>query len=181
MRLSFFGGASWIRTSDTRIFSPLLYQLSYGTFFVFYYRLLRLVFYGGASWIRTSDTRIFSPLLYQLSYGTFFVFYYRLLRLVFFGGASWIRTSDTRIFSPLLYQLSYGTFSYFIIDYYDKSWRWCQLDSNQRHKDFQSFALPTELWHLFVFYYRLLRLVLEVVPAGFEPATQGFSVLCSTN
>src|SRR5690606_9511135 len=25
---------------------------------------------------------------------------------------------------------------------------WCQLDSNQRHKDFQSFALPTELWHL---------------------------------
>ncbi len=24
-------GASWNRTSDTRIFSPLLYQLSYGT------------------------------------------------------------------------------------------------------------------------------------------------------
>ena len=24
---------------------------------------------------------------------------------------------------------------------------WCQLESNQRHKDFQSFALPTELWH----------------------------------
>src|SRR5690606_32008619 len=29
----FCGGASWIRTSDTRIFSPLLYQLSYGTVF----------------------------------------------------------------------------------------------------------------------------------------------------
>ncbi|GEM_PF-3811674 len=29
----FFCGASWIRTSDTRIFSPLLYQLSYGTLF----------------------------------------------------------------------------------------------------------------------------------------------------
>ena len=27
----FQGGASWNRTSDTRIFSPLLYQLSYGT------------------------------------------------------------------------------------------------------------------------------------------------------
>ena len=27
----FSGGASWNRTSDTRIFSPLLYQLSYGT------------------------------------------------------------------------------------------------------------------------------------------------------
>jgi hypothetical protein len=26
-----FGGASWNRTSDTRIFSPLLYRLSYGT------------------------------------------------------------------------------------------------------------------------------------------------------
>ncbi len=24
---------------------------------------------------------------------------------------------------------------------------WCQLDSNQRHTDFQSDALPTELWH----------------------------------
>src|SRR5690606_7973546 len=32
-----FGGASWIRTSDTRIFSPLLYQLSYGTFLLFCY------------------------------------------------------------------------------------------------------------------------------------------------
>ncbi len=26
-------------------------------------------------------------------------------------------------------------------------WKWCHLDSNQGHKDFQSFALPTELWH----------------------------------
>ena len=26
-----FSGANWNRTSDTRIFSPLLYQLSYGT------------------------------------------------------------------------------------------------------------------------------------------------------
>ena len=29
----FFCGANGNRTSDTRIFSPLLYQLSYGTFF----------------------------------------------------------------------------------------------------------------------------------------------------
>jgi hypothetical protein len=27
----FPGGATWIRTRDTRIFSPLLYRLSYGT------------------------------------------------------------------------------------------------------------------------------------------------------
>ena len=26
---------------------------------------------------------------------------------------------------------------------------WCHQDSNRGHKDFQSFALPTELWHLF--------------------------------
>ena len=32
---SFFGGATRNRTGDTRIFSPLLYQLSYGTFLVF--------------------------------------------------------------------------------------------------------------------------------------------------
>ena len=31
---SFFGGATRNRTGDTRIFSPLLYQLSYGTFLV---------------------------------------------------------------------------------------------------------------------------------------------------
>ncbi len=28
-----------------------------------------------------------------------------------------------------------------------EAFRWYQLESNQRHKDFQSFALPTELWY----------------------------------
>ena len=30
---------------------------------------------------------------------------------------------------------------------------WCHQESNRGHKDFQSFALPTELWHqrLFLF------------------------------
>ena len=27
--------------------------------------------------------------------------------------------------------------------------QWCHHESNEGHKDFQSFALPTELWHLF--------------------------------
>ena len=27
---------------------------------------------------------------------------------------------------------------------------WCHQESNRGHKDFQSFALPTELWHLSV-------------------------------
>src|SRR5690606_22579506 len=39
-----------------------------------------------------------------------------------------------------------------------KTFLWCQLDSNQRHKDFQSFALPTELWHLQVFVFRICYL-----------------------
>ena len=29
---------------------------------------------------------------------------------------------------------------------------WCHRESNQGHKDFQSFALPTELWHHFLFW-----------------------------
>ncbi len=41
--------------------------------------------------------------------------------------------------------------------YYLTKW-WLQLESNQRHQDFQSCALPTELWsHL-------------AVPTGLEPA-----------
>ena len=28
---------------------------------------------------------------------------------------------------------------------------WCHQESNRGHKDFQSFALPTELWHRFLF------------------------------
>ena len=28
-----------------------------------------------------------------------------------------------------------------------KSFLWCHQESNRGHKDFQSFALPTELWH----------------------------------
>ncbi len=59
-------GATRNRTGDTRIFSPLLYQLSYGTF-------LRCFLCK-----RTEDTRpsirFCSPLLYQLSYGTFLPF-----------------------------------------------------------------------------------------------------------
>ena len=27
--------------------------------------------------------------------------------------------------------------------------KWCHQESNRGHKDFQSFALPTELWHLY--------------------------------
>ena len=53
------GGQERDRTADTRIFSPLLYQLSY--------LAMRLVNGRGAG-IRTLDPVIKSHLLYQLSY-----------------------------------------------------------------------------------------------------------------
>jgi hypothetical protein len=31
--------------------------------------------------------------------------------------------------------------------------KWCHQESNRGHKDFQSFALPTELWHHHVVLY----------------------------
>jgi hypothetical protein len=38
---------------------------------------------------------------------------------------------------PILFELK---------DRFFDSW-WCHQESNRGHKDFQSFALPTELWH----------------------------------
>ncbi len=61
------------RTLDPLIKSQLLYQLSYGVFFLF----------CGATRNRTGDTRIFSPLLYQLSYGTKICFYKKETLLFF--------------------------------------------------------------------------------------------------
>ena len=53
------GGQERDRTADTRIFSPLLYQLSY---------LAELAGNGRSAGIRTLDPVIKSHLLYQLSY-----------------------------------------------------------------------------------------------------------------
>ena len=36
------------------------------------------------------------------------------------------------------------------------SFMWCHQESNRGHKDFQSFALPTELWHLIKFALRYI-------------------------
>ena len=63
------GGQGRNRTTDTRIFSPLLYLATTSP------RYLAIAFVqtqksptGGQGRNRTTDTRIFSPLLYQLSY-----------------------------------------------------------------------------------------------------------------
>ena len=55
----FLGGQERDRTADTRIFSPLLYQLSY---------LAATLVNGRSRGIRTHDPVIKSHLLYQLSY-----------------------------------------------------------------------------------------------------------------
>ena len=50
------------------------------------------------------------------------------------GAGERSRTLDLLITSQLLYQLSYTGILW-----------WLRTESNRRHKDFQSFALPTEL------------------------------------
>ena len=49
------------------------------------------------------------------------------------------RTPDPYVPNVVRYQLRYIPIPYL--------W-WCHQESNRGHKDFQSFALPTELWHL---------------------------------
>ena len=51
--------------------------------------------------------------------------------------------------SPLLYQLSHDTINKKRVTILGNSLRklWYHQESNRGHKDFQSFALPTELWH----------------------------------
>ena len=62
-----YGGWGRNRTADTRIFNPLLYQLSYPAIRT---NCQSAPHEGCGGWgrNRTADTRIFNPLLYQLSY-----------------------------------------------------------------------------------------------------------------
>ena len=48
---------------------------------------------------------------------------------------------------------------------------WCHQESNRGHKDFQSFALPTELWH------HRGGLVVDVVCFGGGPFAAAFALL----
>ena len=34
-----------------------------------------------------------------------------------------------------------------VLQQFGTHFKWCHQESNRGHKDFQSFALPTELWH----------------------------------
>ena len=62
-----FGGQGRDRTGDTRIFSPLLYQLSY-------LATAEILVNGRSRGIRTHDPVIKSHLLYQLSYAPISLF-----------------------------------------------------------------------------------------------------------
>src|ERR1700722_17931815 len=72
---------------------------------------------GGRRRNRTADTGIFNPLLYQLSYSA---------QLCGYPGECGFRKKKTRISADL------------------RKW-WPKTESNRRHGDFQSPALPTEL------------------------------------
>ena len=56
---------------------------------------------------------------------------------------------------------------------YNLWFKWCHRDSNQGHKDFQSFALPTELWHQHLYSAYLIQASAKVtiffVSANFYP------------
>ena len=58
---SFFGGATRNRTGDTRIFSPLLYQLSYGTMFISFSvaKVVKLLDYAIAFMIKNADNWLY--------------------------------------------------------------------------------------------------------------------------
>ena len=58
---SFAGGATRNRTGDTRIFSPLLYQLSYGTMFISFAvaKVVKLLDYAIAFIIKNADNWLY--------------------------------------------------------------------------------------------------------------------------
>ena len=58
---SFLGGATRNRTGDTRIFSPLLYQLSYGTMFISFAvaKVVKLLDYAIAFIIKNADNWLY--------------------------------------------------------------------------------------------------------------------------
>ena len=52
----------------------------------------------------------------------------------------------------------------------EKLFWWCHQESNRGHKDFQSFALPTELWHHHVVLYIVVSITGAKVGIIFNPA-----------
>ncbi len=101
-RSEFFGGLGRNRTTDTRIFNPLLYRLSYQANEARHYT--QNVGTGGAHLPRHVPSHLppptKNPARGWVSVGT-------EIPGNSFGGLGRNRTTDTRIFNPLLYRLSY--------------------------------------------------------------------------
>ena len=59
---TFFGGATRNRTGDTRIFSPLLYQLSYGTISISFAvaKVVKVLDYASGLGIKNADKSLYS-------------------------------------------------------------------------------------------------------------------------
>ena len=81
----------------------------------------------------------------------------RELRGFFVCGATRNRTGDTRL---NFYAQSFALPIKMPRRDCEAFLRWCHQESNRGHKDFQSFALPTELWHQFLFASANLRVIL---------------------
>ena len=94
---------------------------------------------GGGGWIRTievGDNRFTVCPLWPLGNPSSIWSQHRKTNAVIYGAGDGTRTRDLLITNQLLYQLSYTSV-------------WClRAESNHRHGDFQSPALPTELQRL---------------------------------
>ena len=62
---------------------------------------------------------------------------------------------------PLFYPKKAKTLQLVQLQRFVRFSKWCHRESNQGHKDFQSFALPTELWHRVWFGSAKVRVILD--------------------
>ena len=93
-----------------------------------------------------------SPQSFALSYQSFALSYKKTTQakpksfsVVPPGIEPWTQGQNLTALSPLLYHTKNDPSIYL------SRLRWCHQESNRGHKDFQSFALPTELWHQVAF------------------------------
>ena len=71
---------------------------------------------------------------------------------------------------------AYKKKSYIAVTLYH--FKWCHQESNRGHKDFQSFALPTELWHHHVF---LPYTTGAAAPSSVKASAKVVFFICSRN
>ena len=95
----FFGGSKWNRTTDTGIFSPLLYQLSYRALYK-KYLVIKLDILATWNGLEPSTSAVTGRHSNQLNY-----------QAKKSGGRYRVRTYDLLLVRQMLYQLSYAPIS----------------------------------------------------------------------